>query len=78
LPWRPELEEPQALKSETLPINVGPIAHEYLNNYLTEKGDRIFGIKYKNGVYYLGKTRVDFDGNDLIIGNDTYPGTPSF
>ena len=59
-----------------MPINVGPIAHKYLNNYLTEKRDRTFAMKYKNGGYYLGNTRVDFDGNDLIIGGREYEGTP--
>jgi len=72
LPWKPELPEIEF----PMPINVGPIAHEYLNNYLTEKGDRTFGIKYKNGVYYLGNTRVDFNGNNLIIGGKEYEGTP--
>jgi len=69
-------DESQALELETLPINVGPIAHEYLNNYLTEKGDRTFGIKYKNGVYYFRNTRVEFDGNNLIIGGKEYEGAP--
>ena len=72
MPWKPELPEIEF----PMPINVGPIAHEYLNNYLTEKGDRTFGIKYKNGVYYLGNTRIDFDGNNLIIGGKEYEETP--
>ena len=70
--WRPELTEIEF----PMPINVGPITHDYLNNYLTEKGDRTFGIKYKNGVYYVGSTRVDFDGNNLIIGGKEYEGIP--
>jgi len=70
LPWKPELPEIEF----PMPINVGPIAHEYLNNYLTEKGDRTFGIKYENGVYYLRNTNVDFDGNNLIIGFKEYEG----
>ena len=72
LPWEPELPEIEF----PMPIYVGPVAHEYLNNYLTEKGDRTFGIKYRNGVYYLGNTSVDFDGNNLIIGNKEYEGIP--
>jgi len=70
LPWKPELPEIEF----PMPINVGPIAHEYLSNYLTEKGDRTFGIKYENGVYYLRNTNVDFDGNNLIIGFKEYEG----
>jgi len=72
LPWKSELPQIEF----PMPINVGPIAHEYLNNYFTKKGDRTFGIKYKNGVYYLGNTRIDFDGNTLIIGGKEYEGTP--
>jgi len=72
LPWRPELPDIEF----PMPINVGPVVHESLNNYLTEKGDRTFGIKYKNGGYYLGNTRLDFDGNNLIIGGKEYEGTP--
>jgi len=60
--WEPELREIQPfLPSETseeemeslpekkfeIPINLGPIALKNLNKYLTEKGDRTFGIKYK-------------------------------
>ena len=72
LPWKPELPEIEF----PMPINVGPIAQEYLNNYLTEKGDRTFGIKYKNVRCCLGITRVDFDGNNFIIGGKEYEGTP--
>jgi len=88
LPWdmpKPELEEPQALELETLPekkiklpINIGPIGRKNLNKYLNKEGDTTFGFKYndKDDEYYVGKTRVDFKGDDLEISGKRYPGTP--
>ena len=59
------------------PMNVGPIALNNLNKYLTkDKGDSAFGIKNVGDGYYLGKTKVDLKGDDIEIGGKTYKGTP--
>ena len=38
--------------------------------------DRTFGIKFTVTGYVIGNTPVRFQGNDIIIGNVEYPGTP--
>jgi len=39
-------------------------------------GDRTFGLKNKDGQFFLGNAEVGIDGNDLIIGDKRYHGTP--
>jgi len=55
-----------------IPINVGPIALKKLNKYLTkDMGDSTYGLKNDGNEYYLGKTKIDFKGDNIKNGEKT-------
>ena len=64
-------------KKFNIPINVEPIALKKLNKYFTKDiGDSTYGFKNDRNEYYLGKTKVDFKGDNIKICEKTYTGTP--
>ena len=58
-------------------IELGPIATEYLRS-MTGKTptDKIFGLYDKNGAFYIGDSEVTISGDDIIIGETEFTGTP--
>jgi len=70
-PWETSEEKLESLpeKKFKIPINVGPIALKNLKKYLTkDMGDSTYGFKNDGNEYYLGKTKVDFKGDNIKIG----------
>jgi hypothetical protein len=71
---QPAIEQSPA---ESKAINLGPIATEYLQKYVGRSGgDTTFGIYNKGGKFTIGNMPVQFENNDLIIGDSRYTGTP--
>ena len=60
----------------SLPINIGRIADQYTRASHGKPGVHTFGLKDKDGQFLLGNAEVSIDGNDLIIGDKRYHGTP--
>ena len=58
-------------------IELGLIATEYLRS-MTGKTptDKIFGLYDKNGAFYIGDSEVTISGDDIIIGETEFTGTP--
>ena len=57
----------------------GPIASENLRRYITpdDEVDKTNGIRYIKGEgEYIGSEPVKIDGNDIIIGDNRFKGTP--
>ena len=61
--------EPEDLSDPPHPINIGTIAEQYLLQSYGNQGDKTFGLKNKDGQFYLGKAKVDIYRNDLIVGD---------
>ena len=60
-------------------MNVGPIAAEYLEKYISlqEGADRVFGVYVDfGGKWKIGNKDLDLDGDDLMIDGVKYLGTP--
>ena len=90
LPWdmpQPEAlpdapAEPEALPyaaavapaEHPLPIKIGRIVDQYLRDSHGKRGDT-YGLKDKDGQFFLVDAEVGIDGNDLIIGDKRYRGT---
>jgi len=67
---------PDAPAEPPLPINVGRIASKYLCASHGKDGDHShYGLKDKNGQFYIGKDPIEIDGNDLVIEDKRYRGT---
>ena len=81
LPIEEDLEKPPAiLASEPIKeqiINIGPIASNALENFVSKKGmDKTFGIKKKEGKLHIGDKLLNFEDDDIIIDGEVFEGTP--
>jgi len=74
LPWGSQAE---ALPEHPLPINIGPIIGRYLiKSYGKKYGDKTFGLKTKDEKFFIGKSRIKFEGDNLEIDGKSYKATP--
>lgn len=67
-----------ALPTKSAPRVIPFTDPEYYKELLASKGpnvDRIFGVKYNNGVYYMGKHHVEIMSDHIKIGEKIYPAT---
>jgi hypothetical protein len=57
---------------------LGKIATAYFKRFTTKTkdADTTFGIHDSGGKFYIGDTEVPFDGDDIIVGDKVYEGTP--
>ena len=53
------------------------IAEQYLRKFDTVSGaDKTFGLRDKDGRFYIGNKEAKINENDIIVGNKEYTGTP--
>ena len=57
------------------PLDLGEIAKEYLQIPLPSR-DTTFGIREKEGLYYIGDKQATIADNNIIIGDEKFKGTP--
>ena len=58
-------------------VFIGDIAEEYLQKFATVSGaDKTFGLRDKDGRFYIGNKEAKIKDNDIIVGDKTYTGTP--
>ena len=86
LPIREGLEKLPAITFPAFPaiemteeekLNLGPIATNALKKFLRkDDADKIYGLRDKNGKFYIGNKLAVIDNNDLIVGKYEYKGTP--
>ena len=86
LPIKESLEKLPAITFPAFPAiemteeektNLGPIATNALKKFLRrDDADKIYGLRDKNGKFYIGNKLAVIDNNDLIVGKYEYEGTP--
>ena len=86
LPIKESLEKIPAITFPAFPAiemteeektNLGPIATNALKKFLRrDDADKIYGLRDKNGKFYIGNKLAVIDNNDLIVGKYEYKGTP--
>ena len=70
---------PQAMQplgessGEASPLALGEIAEEYLKD---PNRDTTFGIRNVEGLYYIGNKQATIVGNNILIGDEKFTGTP--
>ena len=79
-PIREGIEKlPQAMQplgeasGEASPLALGEIAEEYLKD---PNRDTTFGIRNVEGLYYIGNKQATIVGNNILIGDEKFTGTP--
>jgi hypothetical protein len=75
LPLAQPSSEPPSQQDTT---ELGEIATAYFKLFTTKTkdADTTYGIYDKGGKFYIGDTEVRIDGDDIIIGDKVYEGTP--
>jgi hypothetical protein len=65
----------QAAASTT---ELGEIATAYFKRFTTKTkdADTTYGIHDRGGKFYIGDTEIKIDGDDIIVGDKVYEGTP--
>ena len=55
----------------------GDIAEQYLRKFASASGaDKTFGLRDKNGKFYIGNKKAKMKENNVIVGDKEYVGTP--
>ena len=58
-------------------VFIGDIAEEYLRKFATVSGaDKTFGLRDKDGRFYIGNKEAKIKENNIIVGDKEYTGTP--
>ena len=58
-------------------VFIGDIAEQYLRKFSTVSGaDKTFGLRDKDGKFYIGTKKAKIKENNIIVGNKEYAGTP--
>ena len=58
-------------------VFIGDIAEQYLRKFSTVSGaDKTFGLRDKDGKFYIGNKKAKIKENNIIVGNKQYAGTP--
>ena len=57
-------------------IFIGDIAEQYLRKFATVSGaDKTFGLRVKDGKFYIGNKEAKIKENNIIVDNKEYGGT---
>lgn len=76
-PHYPSIEAEDDKGSKESLIELGPIATEYLRSMASKtQTDKIFGLHDKNGDFYIGESVVTIFGDNIIVEDAEYKGTP--
>ena len=54
----------------------GPLAEAFIRKYMDDVVDKIFGTCFKNGNFMIGSKIMKIQGDNIVIGNEVYIGTP--
>ena len=58
-------------------VFIGDIAEQYLRKFATVSGaDKTFGLRDKDGKFYIGNKETKIKQNNIIVGDKEYAGTP--
>ena len=58
-------------------VLIGDIAEQYLRKFTTVSGaDKMFGLRDKDGKFYIGNNEAKIKENNIIVGNIQHAGTP--
>ena len=77
-PQYPSIEAYEDDPVDITTLELGDIATKYLKEYTSNKNktDKTFGIYSEDGDFFIGNSPIKFDGDDMMVDNKTYKGTP--
>jgi len=77
-PQHPSIQAYEDPVESVRTLELGELATAYLQQYASNKKstDTTFGIRSKEGVFYIGDTPITIEGDDITVADKTYTGTP--
>src|ERR1043165_435194 len=77
-PQHPSIQAYEDPVEDVRTLELGDLATAYLQQYASNKKstDTTFGIRSKEGVFYIGDTPITIEGDDITVADKTYTGTP--
>src|SRR5688572_27917149 len=77
-PQYPSIEAYEDPFEEGRTLKLGGIAAAYLRQYASKdkSTDKTFGMRSKDGKFYIGDAPINIDGDDITVADKTYIGTP--
>ena len=77
-PQYPSIEAYEDPIEDVRTLELGEIATAYLQQYASKNKstDTTFGIRSKNGVFYIGDTPITIQSDNITVADKTYDGTP--
>ena len=77
-PQYPSIEAYEDPVEDVRTLELGEIATAYLQQYASNKKstDTTFGIRSKDGIFYIGDTPITIQGDNITVADKTYVGTP--
>ena len=58
-------------------VFIGDITEQYLRKFASTSGtDKTFGLRDKDGKFYIGSKEAKIKENNIIVGDKEYGGTP--
>ena len=74
LPSRPAYDDDG---EEDMDVFIGDIAEQYLRKFAFKSStDKTFGLRNKDGKFYIGNKEAKIKENNIIVGDKEYAGTP--
>ena len=62
---------------EEVDVFIADIAEQYLRKFASVSGaDKTFGLRDKEGKFYIGNKEAKIKENNIIVGDREYAGTP--
>ena len=62
---------------EEVDVLIRNIAEQYLRKFASKSGtDKTFGLRDKDGKFYIGNKEAKIKENDIIVRDKEYAGTP--
>src|SRR6218665_216624 len=77
-PQYPSIEAYDDPVADIRTLELGDLATKYLQQYASNKKstDTTFGINSKDGVFYIGDSKISIQLDDVTVRDKTYAGTP--
>src|SRR5688572_25085072 len=77
-PQYPSIEAYEDPVEDVRTLELGEIATAYLQQYASNKKstDTTFGIRSKDGIFYIGDAPITIQGDNITVMEKTYDGTP--
>ena len=77
MPNLPRYDDDPLAIEQALRTNLDPRATHYLQLSMTPKADlNTFGLRVEDGSIMIGSLSVIFDGDDFLVDDERYKGTP--